>query len=666
MSSWFNVRLNALVVAAIAAGHALSAGATAANDSLTFSNAGTASSAGAANNSFFTLRIPATPDLPSNTVVAISSISIGSRNAAWNPDVNGGDAVTITVVGADGYEVRSDVATGFSGTIAVNEFTDANRITYTFTSPVRVLVGNSYDATLCHSNGNPLYWSSINNSGAGVSMVGTADDESVLSPKGASSQFDQGFYPVYEISGHVSDDVIYRYDNKLPTIEGDTFTSTSIPTNVTNASDWTGIIWLRNINVTDFNVNSYGNASSIVRLTGISGWLTAPGNYTYTNTVPIVLSNDDNTFALKIDNGNSANADSPLRSTAFVKIMGDGTIFDFTYAKPVIKVFDISEFYGDIKLWYGPSIVVCNPTNVYASLYDLFDAHPGTLRIESGKYMTVASGKTCSVKEVVSYGNLTVNGTLTASVAETFGGSIAGSGRIVASGFLPSMSSSPNIDLENWIGTFSLSNVAQAYPFNIHLFSSTNSTLELTSVGTTKAYLAGNVKAGKVVLTDDGDTHALALSDGLSDQCTTFTELAGTGTISQSNGGISQGLTINAMTNFTGTLLLNKMSVTFGTAQRTRSSGLYIDPDAVLSVPAGFELWSPAAVVIDGPVDFTTSETDYDGLVLFANTGSSVSYGEHAAFSINGMPLDTSKYALRRRNGQLLLRERQGKRITIR
>ena len=96
--------------------------------------------------------------------------------------------------------------------------------------------------------------------------------------------------------------------------------------------------------------------------------------------------------------------------------------------------------------------------------------------------------------------------------------------------------------------------------------------------------------------------------------------------------------TINVMTNFTGTLALNKMTVTFGTASRAGNhpgntgatefrSGLYIDPDAVLSVPAGFSLWSPVKMVIDGPVNFTTNGDVSDGMVLFDNMGSDVKFG---------------------------------------
>ena len=444
------------------------------------------------------------------------------------------------------------------------------------------------------------------------------------------------------------------YEGALPAVSGTTFTSNTIPTTVANARDWTGTIWLRNISVTDFNVNSYGNASSCVRLTGISGWVTAPGNYTYTNNVPVELSNEGADFALQLTNGNSANSDNPLRCTAFVKVSGDGTFCDYTYAQPVIKVFDLSEFSGTINLSYGPSLVVCDSTTVYDSFYAMFGSHSRSIRIESGKAVTVAAARTWTAKNIYSDGTL------------------SGTGKISVGGDqLPDGSSFTN---EAWKGTLSIANIAEAWPLNMHLLGNAGSTVELSSIGTTKAYLAGGTMSGKVVLTDNGDTPALALSDGLSDACTTFGELAGTGTLVQKKTAISQGFTVNVMTNFTGTLALTNLTVTFGTTARTRQtedaqSKLFIDSDAVFSVPAGFSFgWDPIAIVLDGPVmDFTTDATDYVGLVLLNNIGS-VAPGGRFAVTVNGAPLDANAYVarVRKAEGILTVLKRYGKVISIR
>ena len=439
-----------------------------------------------------------------------------------------------------------------------------------------------------------------------------------------------------DFSGVTGRTVIRYNEGVLPTASGTTFTATTVPTSVTDPSTWTGTIWLRDIaNVTEFNVNSYGNASSCVRLTGISGWLRAPGNYTFTNTVPVELSNEGSNagYALKITNGNSANSDNPLRCTAFVKITGSGTLADETSTTPLIKVFDLSEFSGDIR-FASASLVVCDPTTPYTSFYDMYGSHKGSLRIEEGKSVDVAWGKTWYFRNVACFGTPSGHGTI------AIGGDLAPEGAFTNAA---------------WMGTLSVTNLAAAKPFNIHLLGNSGSTVALSAIGANGAYLpASDVEAGKVVLTDDGNGAALALNDGYSNANTTFSELAGTGTFSQSKATIFQGLTINALTDFTGTLALNKMTVTFGTAKRIgqkyenggwvkdddTASKLFVDPDAVLSVPAGFSLWAPAAVVLNGPIDFKTDATDFRDLLLLDNVGTTVSFGPNFAVSINGTSLN--------------------------
>ena len=434
---------------------------------------------------------------------------------------------------------------------------------------------------------------------------------------------------------------IIRYEGSLPTVSGLTFTATTIPTSVADPSQWTGTIWLRNISVGNFNINTYGNASSCVRLTGIACWLTAPGNYTYTNAVPVELSNEGSNTgsALKLVNANSANEDNPLRCTAFVKISGHGTLCDETTTMPVLKVFDIGDFSGDID-FSSACLLVCGPETAYASFYQMFynttaktADHKGSLRIEQGKTANVAWGKTWNFRNVACYGTPSGHGT------------IAVGGDLVPEGAFTNTA---------WNGTLSVTNIASVWPFNLSRLGHSGSTVELSSIGTTSAYLDEGTMTGKVVLSDVGGVPALALSDGISHYSTELGELAGTGTLSQSKASIAQGLTINAMTDFTGTLALNKMTVTFGTAKRmgqkyendgwvkdeATASKLFVDPDAVLSVPAGFRLWAPVAAVLNGPIDFKTDATDYRDLLLLDNVGSDVTFGPSFAVSINGTSLN--------------------------
>ena len=503
-------------------------------------------------------------------------------------------------------------------------------------------------------------------------------------PAGNTTEFD---------FSQVEGDAVVSYTS-MPSGSGEYFTKTTVPTWVTDSTRWTNTIALVNMSIAGPNFNNFGNAQSSIKLSGVQGWVNTGTEYA----VPVVLENGSYAFAFKLTNGNSPRdpANYPgqeNRCSVFHKISGRGNIVDGILASgpwadtpwPVIKVYDASEFQGDITFDIA-NLLICDSNTSYSpSLYGLLKDNKGTLRIESGKSATLVNGKTWTVKNFVSSGILTVDGTLTTSVSNAMNGVIAGAGNVFTPGFVPVGS----FDHDTWSGTVVISNVTPTttadrkplYPFNLHNFGGSNSTVRLTSIGSAAsntAYLPAATIKSKVVLSDDGDTPALRLSDGLSDYCTTLHELAGDGTFSQINAGISQGLTINAMTNFTGSLLLNKMTVTFGTTTRNRQtdggtaqSKLFIDPDAVLSVPAGFALWSPEAVVFNGPVNFTT-DTYPQIIPLFTNIGASANvpldemFGEHAAIMLNGETIytksggvaGTSRYMLKLIGTNLMLKRK--------
>ena len=85
-------------------------------------------------------------------------------------------------------------------------------------------------------------------------------------------------------------------------------------------------------------------------------------------------------------------------------------------------------------------------------------------------------------------------------------------------------------------------------------------------------------------------------------------------------------------------------SRTSGNVDTEYKSKLYIDSDANVSVPAGFALWSPEAVVFNGTVNFTTDANDYNGLGLFTNVGSNVTFGNDARVTINGVEASSLGY----------------------
>jgi len=139
----------------------------------------------------------------------------------------------------------------------------------------------------------------------------------------------------------------------LPAVSGTKFTPTVVPSFVTDSAQWTGVIYIVSATVTDFTSNAYGNESSVVRLGNVSGWLRAPGNYAFTNTVPVEL-----VGTLTINDGNSASDTAPNKCTVFKKVSGGGTINTDSKAPGVVIVIqDASEFTGSLGLNYGKYIV---------------------------------------------------------------------------------------------------------------------------------------------------------------------------------------------------------------------------------------------------------------------------------------------------------------------
>lgn len=684
--------------------------AASADDPVNLSNTGTNFKLANANGTYWSLRIPPTPSLPAGTIVAINEISIGSRNSSFTPDASGGsDANSVTLVGIDGNAVRSTVINGYNGTISVTSSATANKLTYTFSQGVNVAVGATNALTLCASNGNPVIYDGAEK--AGTKVIYSQDSSSVLWFTTTA-----GYYPVYEISGTVVskptsttisadtaasaltwspavvseaqcatinvtadatltlDEAISFADVTINIANGATLSlagansisasatttringgklvagpsrlsgtisgaseivyTNALPSGVSFAADWSGTVALENISgITGPNFNDYGNSASSIKLSGVSGW---------------------------INTGIEYNPEIILENKGYGSLIDDNSS-----AWPVIKIYDASEFAGAISLNLG-IVVFCTSAGDAllngSTLYDLFSSNRGTFYVADGTTVSIHYGKSWT------------------------GNRFMGSGTVINADQVQAGISDSTYTNCNWTGTVVISNVATAkngslYPFDLHYYGNTNSTVCLAAIGSTTnntTYLP-QVTLGKVVLVDDGVAPALRLSDGISDACTTFCELAGNGTLTNINAAVYQGLTFNVMTNFTGTLYPENMIVTFGTATRHGKTGgagnnsdtmrrLYFDPDAKFSVPAGFTLWNPVEVVFNGPMNFTTDATDYSNLVLLNGIGPDKSKltNEYFSVSINGVPLDTTAYRVRKSGGKLITTKKHWCNIILR
>ena len=123
---------------------------------------------------------------------------------------------------------------------------------------------------------------------------------------------------------------VVAYNGVLPTQSGSTFTSTTVPTGVTDAAQWTGTVWVKNYNgitADNFNPNNLGNVSSTLRLTMIRGYLKARQSTSVLTTTfnpAIELDDDGYGYSLCIHDAYSYGG-SYNEYTVFRELKGDGT-----------------------------------------------------------------------------------------------------------------------------------------------------------------------------------------------------------------------------------------------------------------------------------------------------------------------------------------------------
>ncbi len=200
----------------------------------------------------------------------------------------------------------------------------------------------------------------------------------------------------------------------VPSVTGTCFTSNSVPTTVTDSSSWTNTVCLKGVAFKNFETNPYGNESSVVRLEDCSGWVMAPGNYVYTNSVPLDIKG-----TLTLNDGNSINDGNQYRSTYFSKVSGTGTILGKSSAdKVVVLIEDASEFTGSVQL--NNKVVVFGDT---LPAYSTITA--GTIVVQSDTSVTNSSGFWWAVNGMDIHGELCAPVLRNSGQTQGFGGGTA-------------------------------------------------------------------------------------------------------------------------------------------------------------------------------------------------------------------------------------------------
>lgn len=371
------------------------------------------------------------------------------------------------------------------------------------------------------------------------------------------------------------------------------------------AIGWSGTVWINGKSgVKDFNVNSYGNSSSTVKLSGVDGWVSAPANATYENTVPVILENGTFDYALKLTDGNSPNDNNPVRCTAFVKVSGSGTIADGNAANPMLKIYDASEFTGTITLTRA-RVVFCSATSTTLPAAYQSGIATASIYVDNGNSVTVPADKTWTAAGgFVVNGTLNANGTLASSHASK---AVSGSGTVVFNGKLPSPTGDAWWKNSDWDGTVQIKSTAftgvsgVATYLEVNKYGNDGSTLELNNCS---GWLpVGNTAGDNVCTVPLKVTGTLTINDGYSGRSFTINKLSGSGAIYTTNNGATVTIQVLSADDFTGCVQLNKKRVVFGeTIPATYVDGqIYVGSGFSLTVPNSNVAWyGTGGITVDG------------------------------------------------------------------
>ncbi len=391
----------------------------------------------------------------------------------------------------------------------------------------------------------------------------------------------------------------------------------------TDSDNWLGTVWINGKSgVTDFNVNSYGNANSAVKLSGIEGWVSAP----FDNTVPVILENGTFDYALKLTNGNSPNNQNPTRCTTFVKVSGSGTVSDGNAANPMLKIYDGTEFTGTFTLTRA-KVVFCSAdsTTLPAAYTSIPNA---SIYVDAGNSATVASGMTWSADGgFIVDGTLTVDGTLASSQAAK---AVSGSGTVVFNGKLPSPTGDAWWTNSDWDGTVQIKSAAftgvsgVATYLEVNKYGNDGSILELNNCS---GWLpVGNTAGDNVCAVPLKVTGTLTINDGFSGRTFTINKLLGSGAIYTTSNGATVTIQVLNADDFTGYVQLNSKRVIFGeTIPATFTSGqIYVGSGFSFTVPNSNAAWyGTGGILLDGELK-ATSLSNFGGGTTITTTDNGV------------------------------------------
>ena len=228
------------------------------------------------------------------------------------------------------------------------------------------------------------------------------------------------------------------------------------------------------------------------------------------------------------------------------------------------------------------------------TLDSALDVYAITFKVAEGKTLTL-SGNSILTQYVTAKG---AGKTVVASASQ-LAGTVKGDGTLVYDGF--KSGASAVFTHTAWTGTLWVKNIAsdsaEKTDWALQNYGNAGSTLRFTNVNL--YFPSGTTTFPGTV---DIDGAGMNVCDGYGGSIATIAKLTGSGTFSTAGGSANgNGLTINDISGFAGTMTLTKYKVIVGTSTGTSASGvLQIDSGKTVTIADGKTWTAPGGVVLNG------------------------------------------------------------------
>ena len=300
------------------------------------------------------------------------------------------------------------------------------------------------------------------------------------------------------------------------------------------ASGWTGTVWVKGIDnicgtTTDgstlFEPNKYGREGSVLKLSGIKGWInatsTSSGGFTINPTIEV--DNDIYEYGLWLSNGNGYNSNTIYRNHTILKgLKGSGVLKGSDSGGNALLL--VNEWDG-----FTGTLTLANKIVVFGDSLPEAQEHVeggGFVVVGSGKSVRVPNGKTWTLGNgVVVYeaGNLSLG--TGAAIANTTAANTwikRGTGTIT----LNALADLPATPANDWTGTVVLPSLTASSGWSLNQYGNSGSTVEI--LGITGGWIseAGRTVAPKLKLTGG------IVIGAMSSWAYSFSEITGGGNLS--------------------------------------------------------------------------------------------------------------------------------------